>query len=119
MYPLSEPVSSTAFKLYATAAALVPTIIPYTRFFVTPLDQKIANKAYTLAYTSLEDQNAEAGVPKEETVHEMVKKWAGLHAVRAVMAGTAAVCAAWASLNPVEVVGLEHISLMSGANRLG
>jgi len=114
-----EPVSSTAFKLYATAAALVPSIIPYTRLVITPLDHKLIDKAYTLAYTSLEDKEVEADVPKEERVHELMKKWAGLHAVRALMAGVAAVCAAWASLNPVEVVGLEHIALVSGADRLG
>jgi hypothetical protein len=89
-------------RLYTAAAVLLPSTIPYTFFFMRPYNNKLLEKADSLASTSLEDTAAEAGVAKEETVHSLVDTWATLNLGRAIITGIAAVTAAWATLSPAE-----------------
>jgi hypothetical protein len=67
-------------------------------------NNKLLEKADSLANASLDDTTAEAGIAKKETVDWLVDRWATLNLVRAVITGTAAVAAAVATLNPVEIV---------------
>jgi hypothetical protein len=95
--------ATSAFRLYTTAAVLIPSIIPYTILFLNSYNTKLLAKADSLASTSLEDTAVEAGVAKEETVHSLVDAWATLNLGRALITATAAVAAAWAALIPDEI----------------
>jgi len=87
---------------------------------MNPYNNKLLEKANSLASASLEDTAAEAGVAKEETVHYLVDTWATLNLGRVVITAVAAVTAAWATLSPVEVIefSLSNVGLSSGANRM-
>jgi Domain of unknown function (DUF1772) len=76
------------------------------------------DKAESMAATSLEDTSAEAGVAKEETTHALVDRWGTLNLARAVVPLVASVLGAWATLNPVEVVGFEFLGVTTGAERI-
>jgi hypothetical protein len=113
-----EDRSTSAFKLYLTSALLLPTVIPYTRLLIGPINKKLVEKSDSLASTSITDASAEAGISKEDTVHALVDKWASLNLVRAVISGAAALTAMWATLNPVEVVAASGVTFATGANRI-
>merc|ERR1711981_326329 len=114
-----EPSGSTsAFKLYTTAAVLLPAAIPYTILLMKPINSKLLSKANSLAAATITDAAVETGVAKEETTHALVDKWATLHLGRALLAATAAVSAAWATISAVDVIGFEKIGLTTGADRL-
>jgi hypothetical protein len=98
---------------------LVPAIIPYTVLVMGVTNQKLQEKADSLASASLTDASAEAGVSKSETTHALVDQWANFNVGRALLGGVGAVCAIWATVNKVEVVGLGGIQFSTGANRLG
>jgi hypothetical protein len=110
--------STTAFSLYTTAAVLGPSIVPYTLIVMGPTNKKLLEKADSLASSTVGDAVAEARAAKEDTVHALADKWASLNLVRAIISLTSSVLAAWATINPIEVVGIETISVVSGANRL-
>jgi hypothetical protein len=83
-----------------------------------PTNKKLLEKADSLASSTVGDAVAEARAAKEDTVHALADKWASLNLVRAIISLTSSVLAAWATINPIEVVGIETISVVSGANRL-
>ena len=83
------------------------------------VNSKLQDKADSFGTTSLTSTDAESGVAKEETVHGLVDRWATLNLGRALLTGAGAVCAAWAIVSKLEVVGMGHFSLTSGANRMG
>ncbi|KAL9079854.1 MAG: hypothetical protein Q9157_001310 [Trypethelium eluteriae] len=114
-----EPTSSSAFKLYVTAAILIPSSIPYTILLIQPTNDKLEQKVKSFANTSLTDAAVEAGVSKEETTHALVDKWATLNIGRAVISVTGTLCAAYAALSKIDVRGFSSVGLGSGANRLG
>ncbi|KAF1985202.1 hypothetical protein K402DRAFT_405347 [Aulographum hederae CBS 113979] len=113
-----EKPSTSAFKFFTAAAVLSPTIIPFSLLVMGPVNDKLFKKADSLANTAITDSAAESGVAKEETVHGLIDKWATLNLGNAALTFASAVCAAWAVLNPVEVVGLQGLGLSSGANRM-
>lgn len=61
----------------------------------------------------------EAGVSSAETTHALIDKWATLNMARACLVGVGSILAAWAAVDKREAVGADHISLVTGANRLG
>ena len=83
-----------------------------------PINSKLLTKASKLSTVSITDAAAEAGIAKEVTAHALVDKWATLHLGRALLAGAAAISAAWASLSAVDVIGFDKIGLTTGANRI-
>ena len=103
------PPSSTAFKCYLTATILASCTFPYTHLVIFPVNRKFFEKSDALLTTSPVDTSAEVGESREETVHALVDKWATLNLVRAILSGAAAFFAAWATLNPVEVIVAESI----------
>ncbi|KIW01091.1 uncharacterized protein PV09_07378 [Verruconis gallopava] len=114
-----EPSSSTSsFRLYAAAAVLLPSTVPYTMVLMQPINAKLLHRADTMAASAITDAAAEAGVVQEETAHALVDKWATLHLGRALIAAAGALSATWATLSAVEVLGFEKIGLASGANRI-
>lgn len=113
-----ENTSSTAFKLYATSAALLTSIVPYTLALMGTTNQKLLEKSESLASASITDAAAEAGVAKEETVHALVDKWAMLNLGRGIMAATSAALALWASIESVQIVELNKLVMQTGANRM-
>ncbi|KAF2728149.1 hypothetical protein EJ04DRAFT_449939 [Polyplosphaeria fusca] len=115
-----EDTSSLAFKLNTAAAILFPAIMPITFTLIFPINNKLFEKEKSLASTSLEDKAAEAGIAKEETVHQLVDKWGTLNLVRSLITGAGFVCAVWAALdNKFENVAYSDFALKTGANRLG
>lgn len=115
---------------------LVPSIVPYTLVVMKPTNDKLNAKVDSLATTSLEDTAAEAGVAKEETAHGLLDKCTcmikyTIHEVltcalgitlnlgRSLLPLVGTICAAWASVDKYEVLGLADITFRSGANRLG
>jgi hypothetical protein len=82
-------------------------------------NKKLLDKADSLASSTAGDAAGEAGVAKEETAHALVDKWATLNLVRGIITLTSSVLAAWATINPTEIVGIDTASLVSGANRMG
>ncbi|OCK77577.1 hypothetical protein K432DRAFT_384580 [Lepidopterella palustris CBS 459.81] len=114
-----ESPSSPAFKLYAAAAVLVSSTIPYTLLLMLPTNKKLVEKSDSLASTELTDKAAEAGIAKEETVHALIDKWATFNLGRAILAGIGALCATYAVLARIDVVGVQEVGLTGGADRLG
>lgn len=76
-----------------------------------PINRQLESKAKTLALSATED-----GVPKEETTHALVDKWATVNLGRVVIAGVSALVATWAAVDRTEVVPA-MFSLSTGANR--
>jgi hypothetical protein len=62
---------------------------------MSPVGAKLLQRADVLTA----DVDAEVRVPKDETVHALVEKWASLNMGRALLLGLAAVCAGWASVS--------------------
>ncbi|GAB7351245.1 hypothetical protein MBLNU459_g1671t1 [Dothideomycetes sp. NU459] len=113
------PSGSHATWLYTAAALLVPSIVPYTIFFMAPTNNKLEQKASSLANASLSDTAAEAGVAKEETTHALLDKWISLNLGRSLFPLFGSVLAAYAAVDGYEVLGLASAVLKSGANRMG
>lgn len=97
---------------------LLPSLIPYTLFALKPLNDKLQDKASSLAGTSLEDSAAESGVAKEETVHSLVDRWATLNLGGAALTLAGTLTALWAAVDKYDVIGLADISFKTGANRI-
>lgn len=97
--------------LYTTSASLLLALIPYTFFLGEPINRQLEAKAQSLALTATED-----GVPKEETTHALVDKWATINLGKVVIAGVSALVATWAAVDRTEVVPATF-SFSSGANR--
>ncbi|GAB7351244.1 hypothetical protein MBLNU459_g1671t2 [Dothideomycetes sp. NU459] len=116
--PLSV-VSAAIFGGLAYRALLVPSIVPYTIFFMAPTNNKLEQKASSLANASLSDTAAEAGVAKEETTHALLDKWISLNLGRSLFPLFGSVLAAYAAVDGYEVLGLASAVLKSGANRMG
>jgi Domain of unknown function (DUF1772) len=82
-------------------------------------NNKLLDKADRFGRSTADDAAGEAGVAREDTAHALADKWASLNLVRGIIALTSSVLAAWATINPTEIVGVEAASLVSGANRMG
>ncbi|RMY34874.1 hypothetical protein D0866_04988, partial [Hortaea werneckii] len=106
------------FVLYTTSATLLLTCIPYTFIVGEPINQKLEKKAKDLSSASLTDAAAEAGVAQEETVHQLVDRWATMNLGRTLLTGIAAIAATWAAVDRLEVVPAAA-RLAGGADRMG
>ncbi|KAI4732970.1 DUF1772-domain-containing protein [Aureobasidium sp. EXF-12298] len=113
-----EPTASSGFKLYTVAAILVPSIIPYTVFLMSGINNKLQEKARSLANASLTDTAVESGVAQGETAHELLDKWATLNLGRSLLPLLGTLVAGWAIVDKFEVLGLGAV-LKTGANRMG
>ncbi|KAI6798967.1 hypothetical protein KC332_g14462 [Hortaea werneckii] len=113
-----EPMSSRHFVLYTTSATLLLTCIPYTFIVGEPINQKLEKKAKDLSSASLTDAAAEVGIAQEETVHQLVDRWATMNLGRTLLTGIAALTATWAAVDRLEVVPAAA-RLAGGADRLG
>ncbi|KAK5132394.1 hypothetical protein LTR08_009124 [Meristemomyces frigidus] len=110
-----EPRNSIPFILYAASASLLALCVPYTVFVMGPIEQRLAHKSHQLASVALTATDAEAGA--EETVHQLVDRWALLNLGQVVLMGGAAELALWAALDQLSVVSAA-VSLASGANSM-
>ncbi|KAK4548624.1 hypothetical protein LTR36_009534 [Oleoguttula mirabilis] len=113
-----EPRNSKAFILYTTSASLLALCVPYTLILAEPIIQKLEQKAQDLASASLTDTAAEAGVRQEDTVHQLVDKWATVNLGRTILTGIAALTATWAAVDKLDIVPAT-IKLAGGAGRMG
>lgn len=84
-----------------------------------PTNDQLIAKASSLGSASITDAAAEAGVAKDETVHALVDKWATLNFIRSFLPLIGSICAAYATADKYDVIGLSSLSLSSGANRMG
>ena len=82
-------------------------------------NEKLDQKASSMANASLTDASVESGAAQGETVHELLDKWASLNFVRSLLPLIGTMAAGWALLDKYDVIGLGSISLKSGANRMG
>ena len=115
---IPEPTASSGFKLYTVAAILVPSIIPYTVFLMSGINNKLQEKARSLANASLTDTAVESGVAQGETAHELLDKWATLNLGRSLLPLLGTLVAGWAIVDKFGVLGLGAV-LKTGANRMG
>lgn len=97
--------------LYTTSASLLLALIPYTFFIGEPVNRQLEAKVESLALSASED-----GIPKDETTHALVDKWATINLGKAVLAGVSALVATWAAVDRAEVVPATF-SFSTGANR--
>lgn len=116
--PYLDDTSSLPFKLNLAATLLFPSIVPYTIFFMGPINSKLSSKAQTLATTEITDKAAEAGVAREETVHALIDSWATWNMGRALITAVGSVCVTIAALDKLEYFGAK-VALKTGADRLG
>lgn len=100
-----------ARNLNATAAVLLATTIPYSLVFLEPLTQKLEaharNSAATSTSTTAYDTSDDVQAREEQTVHYLLDRWATFNLGRGVLAGVAAVCAIWAGVGGIRVVGVD------------
>lgn len=85
--------SPTALSLNIASTLLLPSIVPFTIFFIVPTNNKLFAKRDELAASSLEDKAVEKNVVGGETVHALIDKWATLNLARAMLVGAGAICA--------------------------
>ncbi|KAI5200696.1 DUF1772-domain-containing protein [Aureobasidium subglaciale] len=112
-----EPTDSSSFNLYTAAAILVPSIVPYTLFVMSAVNNKLQDKTASLANASLTDAEVEA--PAEgETAHQLLEKWATLNLGRSLLPLIGTLAAGWAIADKFEVLGLGAV-LKTGADRMG
>lgn len=113
-----EGPKSNIFKYYVGSATLIASLAPYLVLVMNPINEKLMTAATKYESASLAD-DVEAGVAQEETVHQLVDRWATFNLGRAIITGASAVCAAMAVVRPLEVVEYAAMKLASGAERLG
>jgi Domain of unknown function (DUF1772) len=110
--------SGASLSLYAAAAILAPSIMPYTLLVMMPTNNLLEKRTESSVAAVKGEAEAEVKGGQEST-HALVDRWASLNLVRGLISGAAAVLALWASLpGPVEVVAIESFEFVSGANRL-
>ncbi len=111
--------NTSSFRLYAAAAVLISSLVPYTFLAILPISRQLHNKAIAMRGTALNDTAAEAGLAQEDTAHALVDRWATVNMGRALLSGVSALCAAFALVSRIDVVGVTKLGFTSGANRLG
>ena len=64
---------------------------------------------------------SEAGMPKEQTTHWLVDRWATVNLGRAVLSGIAAATAIWAGVEGagLGMGGIGGVKVTTGAGRMG
>jgi Domain of unknown function (DUF1772) len=104
--------TGSAMPLYVAAAVASPMIAPWTLLVMKDVNAELTRRATSTA------EGGAAGAAQEST-HELLEKWAWLNLVRAGISGISAVLGAWAALGAIDVVAVESIEIITGANRLG
>jgi hypothetical protein len=115
---MTEDPTSIPFKLNVAAAALLPSIVPFTVVFIGSTNAKLDQKLEDFASIALEDRTAEKGVKREETTHVLIDRWATLNLARAGIIALASAFGVWAALDSREAFTFGKIALSSGANRM-
>ena len=82
------------FSYNDIAAYLLILSIPYSAYFLAPVNEKLEAKASSLELGSM----AEVGLEREQTTHWLVDRWATLNLGRAVIVGMAGLVGTWAAL---------------------
>lgn len=85
-------------ELYALAALLTGSVMPYTLFVMKDVNAKLMAKAEETERLDAKDEVTEIKTPKGESAKELVDWWAVLNLGRAVFPLLGAVLGAWASL---------------------
>lgn len=84
-------------RLYAASAALLVLTVPYSYFCLEPINRKLEVRAARLSRAAIAGGNTEveaAEFPQQETVHQLVDRWATVNLGRSVLAILAALIAA-------------------------
>lgn len=84
-------------ELYALAALLTVSIVPYTLFVMKDVNAKLMARAEE-ASLDVKNEVTEIGMPKGESAKELLDWWAVLNLGRGVFPLLGAVLGAWASL---------------------
>lgn len=92
--------------------------MPYTFLVMSTINQKLHDKASSLANASLTDTAVESGVAEGETAHSLLDKWATLNLGRSLLPLMGTLAAGWAIVDKYEVLGL-GASIKLGADRMG
>ncbi|KAI9658313.1 MAG: hypothetical protein M1821_002446 [Bathelium mastoideum] len=103
-YPVTVP-----FYLYTAAAVLSPSIVPYTRLVMIPINRVLMAKADSSSASPAASDAVEKGIGSEGETDELLKKWARLSYGRVVLQGAAALLALWAVASRPEVVAFTKI----------
>jgi hypothetical protein len=114
----SSATSGASVGLYTAAALLTPAIVPYTFAVIRPTNDALKKKAASASSAAVGEAAAQLK-GEEDNTHALVDRWATLNLVRGLVSLSAALIGAWASLGAVEVVAVESIEFIAGANRLG
>lgn len=85
-------------ELYALAALMTVSIVPYTLLVMSDVNAKLMAKAEEMESLDAKDEVTEIGMPKGESAKELVDWWAVLNLGRGVFPLLGAVLGAWASL---------------------
>lgn len=85
-------------QLYASAAVSVVLIIPFTIIFMRDVNNKLKAKAAESQSSDVKDAVTQVGIPKGESVKELLDTWALFNAVRGMFPLSAAVLGMWATL---------------------
>ena len=86
-------------RLYATAAASVFGIIPYTLLVMLPTNKKLQKKVEEANKSKAKDELVETGVAKGESAKELVDKWNTLHLGRSFFPLISALLGTWAAVS--------------------
>ena len=97
--------------LYATSASLLASLVPYTFLLGEPINQELEKHERNLAQQS-------EGSLEDDTVHQLVDRWATINLGRAAISAVSALLATWAAVDRLEVVPAT-LKFATGANRLG
>jgi hypothetical protein len=79
---LSSETLNYKAKLYATAAVLVISLMPFTLAMIMPTNKKLQGKTKDYKGLKVTEEVTEVGVAKEESVKQLVDKWGLLNAFR-------------------------------------
>jgi hypothetical protein len=104
------------FPLYLTAALLSPAIIPFTLTVMAPNVKLLLEKSDP---ATLNVSAKEFSEQEECSAHALVDRWALLNLGRVTLSAASALVGLWATLGPVDVIAVESVVFMSGANRMG
>ena len=85
-------------ELYALAALMTVSVVPYTLLVMKSVNAKLLAKAEEMESLDAKDEVTEVGLPKGESAKELVDWWGVLNLGRGVFSLLGAVLGAWASL---------------------
>lgn len=93
-----EPVVATS-HLYSTSAAMLVACVPYTLILMEPINQLLESKAEELTDSVLAAEAIGVGSKSEDSVHQLVDRWATFNLGRTVLTGLSTLIATWAAIS--------------------